>query len=68
MGMTTAELFVTVWQTSDSPGHVAKRLRVSLSSVHKRANRLRRAGVKLKYFRQPTDVTALNQIVCNSTP
>lgn len=65
--MATSELFVAVWQDSSSPGQVAKRLRMSLASVQKRSVRLRRAGVKLKYFRQPTDVKALNAI-CEQNP
>jgi hypothetical protein len=54
--------FVSAWQKAKSPGDVAKRLGMSLSAVQRQSVRLRSLGVKLKYFRAPTNVEELNKL------
>lgn len=54
--------FVLAWQSGKSPAAVAKKLGMTLHAVQKQSVRLRSLGVKLKYFRAPTNVAELNKL------
>ena len=58
----TPERFTEVWQSSATAGEAAKRLGMRLPAVYRRSIRMRRKGVKLKYFLPRLNLERLNEI------